>query len=242
MPGSGRITPVPELASSNPFSVLQNRVGGQGLGYVVTPDKISSAVNKIAREVRTKGRPRRSPSGKRHDGVRVNLYINEKICKKTKKITDSLATSAALFATSTGEVVLQNELRAKNERMHNCRRFLFDFCQCADVKGVDYITFIEDLVFRTPTGEELLKMKYSDIKYLGHLSPELLRRMLMLRLAYSCSRPEGNHLLYKRLPFVSEIRRLLLEIAVRVLRLIKVQVFSLDPRLNGDAHVLDNVV
>jgi len=233
-----------ERASSNPFEHLQNRKGGQGLGYVVPLDDTAAAIRAVANEVRHIGRPRRSKSGKRHDAARLNLYINSKLCKASRSAAHSLATTAASIANSYGTHTLDVEKNKKYIKHENEKRFLFDFCYNCIPTGCDLDRFAAGLRFRTPVAKRMKEMGFRDLAYVGRISPELLRLMVMYRVCLNKDKftSEGDNPPFQPPkdcpilcdPVASEIRREVQIFGAKVLRVVRARVLSTDPVVRGD--------
>jgi len=235
-----------ERASSNPFELLQNRNGGQGLGYSVPEGKVPVTIKKVADSVRHLGRPRRSTSGKRHDGTRLNLYIRSKLSKESLLATRSLATTAACIANSYGVHVQNTEHVNKYIKFENEKRFLYDFCYNYVPSFSDLSSFSAKLRFSAPSVEKIEKLSFNDISYLGRISPELLRLMVMYRVSinsniFKVPIDTGSRRVVWENNVVSEIRQSLQSFGQRVLRVVRARVFSVDPEVRGD-NLADNSI
>jgi len=249
-------------ASSNPYEHLQSRTGGHGLGYTVPEDEIAGTIRSVINKTRNIGRPRRSPCGKQHDAARLTVYIKSKLQKNTKTITNSLAASAAATVNSVGLMTLQHEKNKKIEKNHNEKRFLFEFCSISEsIASTHSDVVCNKLVFAVPTIEHIAQMKFNDIAYIGKISPELLRLLVIHRVIvnkYLRHKTPAqleemfgvtcydsllrSSVLEESGSCVSEIRKAILHMGVKVLRAVKYRVFSVDPLVNGDSVFDDHEV
>jgi len=246
-----------ERATSNPFELLQSRCGRQGLGYRVTQDEVSTdpKTTVYSHDV-CRGRPRRSKSGKVRDAQKRDIFIKNKINENTKQITNSLAATAAGIANSYGQQVLQLEKNTKRETFSLARKFIFEHCKAS---SLDISTeggwkkFAKHVEFNVPSGAEMYNMPFDKVKYIGRLSPELLRLLIMYRV---CVNGMTYHPLYdsvgergslgvprhmKNGLVLSEIAEGVKKIGERLMRLCIVKVFSTDPRERGD-HYYDETM
>jgi hypothetical protein len=228
-------------ASSNPFEVLQSRTGGHGLGYIVPADKVGATIRNVARAVKSRGRGRRSPSGKRHDSHRFNIYINDKLDKNTKKVANSLSSSVALVANTLGEQVLETQKRAVSTLQSAQKRFLFDFgSNFSPLVGTSTDDVISRLGAIVPTNAFIEKAKFQDIKYIELISPEYFKYLLMYRIVRNRSRfhdlsgseyvDEGDEELQSRQRHVvSEIRQTLSQLSRRMITACAVESLVAEP-------------
>jgi len=206
----------------------------------------------LSGRVLCRGRPRRSKSGKARDAQRRDLYIKSKINENTKRITNSLAATAAGIANSYGQQVLQQEKIIKKETFSFARKFIFEHCK-ADSLDVSteggWKKFAKHVKFNVPSESEMFRMPFDKIRYIGRLSPELLRLFVMYRVCVNGMTyiPLSDDRFGERgtmcLPrymkngmLLSEIATGIKNIGERLMRLCVVKVFSTDPQERGDQY------